>query len=95
MDKYYSTDSFCVRHIANQILLFPLGSTADKLQGAIAIDEIAEFIWTELKQPKTISELITIICTQYDTGDEDITLSVMDLLNFFLSYGVIARYDCV
>lgn len=95
MDTYRSTDSFYLRRIANQIMLFPMGAKADELQGAIVIDEMAEFIWTELKQPKSFSELITIINKQYDVGNEDISPSIMDLLDFFLTYGVVTKGTCM
>ena len=89
MEKYRTTEYYQLKNIAGQIMLFPVGAKASVLQGAIALNELSAFVWQELREAKTLDEVIRAIEENYDTEGEDVREHIIPLLESFEAYEVI------
>lgn len=89
MKKYRTTEYYQLKKIAGQIMLLPVGTKASVLQGAIALNELSAFVWQELRDAKTLDEVICAIEDNYDTEGEDVQAHIIPLLKSFEEYEVI------
>ncbi|MCD7807966.1 MAG: PqqD family protein [Erysipelotrichaceae bacterium] len=63
-------DNFILRDIAGDHILVPVGETALKLSGMIAINDVGCLIYNELKNNKTVDEIIISVCNEYDIDEQ-------------------------
>lgn len=87
--KYIRTNNFNLRKIANDAFLFPIGDMADHVQGVIVLNELSQYIWELLEDPKTFNEIVDDITTNYDVSSEKAQLDLNNLLSLFEQNGVI------
>lgn len=81
--KYMRTKNFNLRKFANDTLLFPVGDMADHMQGVIVLNELSQYIWELLEVPKTFSEIVENITSNYDVSSEKVQ---SDLKNLILQF---------
>lgn len=72
-----------LRTIAEDRLLVPIGSAVLNFAGLIAVNEMGEFIWNELKEEMSLDRLLLRVCEEYevepDRAREDI-IKFLDVL---------------
>lgn len=79
MTKYMCTNNYCLRQIADEYLLFPIEDMTDKLNGTIVLNELSQHVWSTLKNPMTLDEMLLDICNIYDVTSE---IAEKDLKNY-------------
>ena len=62
---------------------------ADHVQGVIVLNELSQYIWELLEDPKTFNEIVDDITTNYDVSSEKAQLDLNNLLSLFEQNGVI------
>lgn len=90
--KYVRTNNFCLRKLAKNILLFPVGDMADHVQGAVVLNELSQYIWELLETPKTFDEIVVAITSSYDVSSERVQQDLNQLLPQFEQNAVIQCY---
>jgi hypothetical protein len=63
-----------------------LGATAGQYFG---LSEVGARVWAMLQTPRTVAELCTTICAEYDVTPTECEEDVIDLLNELLAKGLI------
>jgi len=90
MSKYIQSDKFVLRKVATNIMLLPTDSESqNEHSGAIVINEIAEFIWSQLKEALSMDEIVGKLLDTYDIDKETAEKDVEALLNMFTEYDIV------
>lgn len=92
--RFVARPGFIVREIAGEYLLVAVNdapiyireddSVEKELRdynGMVQLDETGLFLWNQLSQPQTISELVSKINEEYETNGYDVTRDVMEFLD--------------
>lgn len=72
------------RNIAGEIVLVPVGQTAEDFNGMITLTESGDFIWEHLEEARDFNHLVELILEEYDidkeTAAQDASAFLMQLL---------------
>lgn len=88
--KFIARQGFIVREIAGEYMLVPMdtghihlsdGTDLPEFSGIIELNELALFLYNQLKTPKTFSELLSAVQAEYDTTNQDVVSDINDFLN--------------
>lgn len=71
---------FIKRDIAGETFLVPLGDSAAKFKGIIAINEVASFVWDLLQDGKNEEEIVQAVFAEFEAPEEEIRKDVSDFL---------------
>ena len=89
MQKYIRSECFTKQKIGSNILLLPIGKMADKIQGAVVLDEISLYIWDLLASEKTMDDIIEYMLQCFDVQREIVEVDMQELLEQFVQCGII------
>lgn len=81
---------FVVRKIADQYMAVPVGARAKELHGMIGMNETAAYLWNQLKEERTESELVQALLDDYDVEEEQAIRSVKHFHELLQKEGVLA-----
>lgn len=91
--RFIARNGFVVREILGEYMLVPMdtgnvhlsdGSMLPEFNGIIELNELALFLYNALSEPKTFSELVEAVKSEYDTAGQD----VVGDINEFLDRGI-------
>ncbi|MFQ6793987.1 MAG: PqqD family protein [Thomasclavelia sp.] len=74
--KYQINPNFLLRQVAEEYIIVPIEASGDMANAIMAPNETAVFIWQAFQQPRTISEVVTMILDKYDAPKDVIENSV-------------------
>lgn len=78
--KYHAKPGYVSRKIAGEILLIPIGEQTQELNGIVHLNETSEFLWTLLKSPHSINDLVEKTKTEFNSMDFDIENDVKEFV---------------
>lgn len=81
MKKYIRTQNYTIRKIGQELLMFPIGEMADRVQGTIQINEITAFVWDLFEHEQSIDDIVSRIINDYDISKEEATSYISPLIN--------------
>ena len=81
------------RVIADEIVLIPVGATAEKFPGIITLSEVGAFIWDHLEEAQNFEELLKLVLEHYETDQQKAVGDTVDFLNQLLRVGIIRPTD--
>lgn len=61
---------YVMREIAGDTILIPVGSTVNKFNGLVVLNELAKFIWEKIPESKDEEELLNYILDEYEVERE-------------------------
>lgn len=61
-------EDYIVRKIAGEEILIPSGGAAAQLNGMVSLNELAAFLWEQLKEPRDLEELIRLVTGEYEVS---------------------------
>ena len=73
-------EGFVLRQIADQLMVGPIGSMAEKIHGLIALNETAADIWKILENEHTVDEVVDILMFSYDYDKDKIKDNVLEFI---------------
>ncbi|MCD7808707.1 MAG: PqqD family protein [Erysipelotrichaceae bacterium] len=82
-------DNFILRDIAGDHILVPVGDTALKLSGMIAINDIGCLIYNALKENKTVEEIVKDICNEYEIDEDSAKEDVVEFLTTLKDHDIL------
>lgn len=69
-------NGFALRKIIDETMAMPIGENVEKFQATIVLNEVSAFIWRQLQEPKTVSDLVALVTAEYrvdaETAENDI-----------------------
>lgn len=84
--KYVQHPDFIYRKIVDEIILVPIHQDIADLDSIFSLNKIGAFLWENLEQPKSKSELAQAILEEYDvnqnTAQQDLDSFIDAMLNF-------------
>ena len=67
---------FIMREVAGEVIVVPTGAAASRMNGLITLNEVAAFLWKNLKEERTEEELTRMVLEEYEidakTAAEDV-----------------------
>ena len=82
-------ENFTLRHIADEYIVMPTGSSIAKFDGAIALNEVSAFIFEKLLNPMSKEDLVTALLNEYNVDKETATKDIDALISKFEEMGII------
>ena len=82
--------NFEIVDIAGEFLAIPVGEESKSFGGLVALSESAAFLLKQLKDPKTETELVELLCEEYDV---DYSLAIEDVHKILLSFNSIGLIE--
>lgn len=82
-------ENFVLRNIADEYIVMPTGSNIAKFDGAVALNEVAAFIFEKLRNPVSKDDLITALLNEYEVDEETAERDVDALVSKFDEMGII------
>ena len=88
--KFIARKGFVVREILDEYMLVPMdtgnvhlsdGDMLPEFNGIIELNELALFLYNTLSSPKTFSELVEAVESEYDTVGQDVAGDINDFLD--------------
>ncbi|MCQ2354931.1 MAG: PqqD family protein [Clostridia bacterium] len=80
---------FIKRDIAGETFLVPVGETAMKYRGLLALNEVGSFIWDKLPQADTDKEIVDFVLDEYDVSLGEAENDVSAFLGKLKDMGII------
>lgn len=81
------------RVVADDIILIPVGQTAEQFHGIISLSEVGAFIWDHLEEVSGLEQLCNLILEQYVTDQQTVVKDTVEFLNQLLFAGLIRPTD--
>ncbi len=69
---------FIARDIAGELVLVPIGATAQKCEGLITCNEMGAFIWHCLEKPTTEEAIVSAILGEFEVDEITARADVME-----------------
>ena len=85
--------NFELTDIAGENLAIPVGSLAEKYKAVIALSEASAFLLSQLKQPKTSAELVSLLTQEFDVSVEQAEADVKEAVEKYSKLGLITNDD--
>lgn len=70
-----------LRDIAGENILVPVGETALRIQGMIALSESGALLWQALEQERTEEELVALLLEEYEVTPDEARADVTAFLD--------------
>lgn len=80
-----------VKHIADEILLIPIGDIAKSFHGCIRINEVTELIIQKATHPTEIENLVEAIMQNYDVDREQAFNDTLEIIEMLLKLNIITQ----
>ena len=82
-------ENFTLRHIADEYIVMPTGSSIANFDGAIALNEVSAFIFEKLTNPMSKDDLVIALLNEYNVDKETATKDIDALISKFEEMGII------
>lgn len=82
MKKYKADEEFTARKFVDEVVLVPFGSQIRENNSMIILNETSAFLWNELKEEKSIEQLVSALKKEYDAEDADVYTDVINFIDF-------------
>lgn len=88
--RYLARPGFMVREIVGESMLVPvdtsgvhltIGEDLPEFNGMVQLDEVGVFLWKEMENPKTVSELVEAVIREFQTDGQDIESDIQEFLD--------------
>ena len=70
---------FILRNVADEHMVMPTGENIASFGGAVVLNDVAAFVFEQLKQPRSRDELLSAILAEFDV-DEKTAAADLDML---------------
>lgn len=82
-------DGFIIRKIAGKYMAVPIGSRTKELNGMIALNETAAFLWKKMEVDITQDELVSALLEEYEVNKEDAEKSISEFIDKLKDEGLL------
>lgn len=74
-------NGFIVRKIAGKYMAVPVGSRTKELNGMIALNETAAFLWKKMEIDVTEDELVSALLEEYEVSEKEAKKEVAEFID--------------
>jgi hypothetical protein len=90
---FIKDDGLVTRSIAGETIIVPVRGGVGDLDSIYILNEMAAIIWQLIDGRAPVTELIQVICTEYDVSEEVATKDINDFLSSLEAVGLIWPTD--
>ena len=83
------SDGFELVHIADEHMAVPVGEKADKVKGLVVLSPAASFLLENMKEDKTVDELVTLLTGEYNVDREKAHADIEEMVGSLRTVGLI------
>ena len=80
---------FVTRQIAGETLIVPVSSRVGDLDAIYTLNEVGSRVWTLIKAPASVEEIVSALCEEYDAPREQVERDVAELLGALQAKGLV------
>ena len=80
---------FVTRRVAGETIIVPVSSRVGDLDAIYTLNEVGSRIWTLVASPKSIDEIVSVLCDEFDAPRDQISRDVDELLQELHANGLI------
>jgi hypothetical protein len=80
---------FVTRRVAGETIIVPVSSRVGDLDAIYTLNGVGSDIWSLLESPKSIDDIVTALCDEYDASRESISRDVHEFLAELETNGLI------
>lgn len=91
LKKYVRNSNFVHRKIGADNILVPIRQINAESESLYTLNDVASFIWEQLKDPKNIEELLETILIEYEVNKDTARQDVMELVNNLVENGILVE----
>ena len=81
--------NFEITEIADEFIAVPVGTEVLSFNGVVVLSEPTAYLLRELKEPKSIEDLIALLIEEYDIDKSDAEKDVNNIVRELLRIGLI------
>lgn len=74
-------DGFVTRRVAGETIIVPVSSRVGDLDAIYTLNEVASRIWTLLESPRSVEEIVSILCDEYDAPRDEVARDVIEIVD--------------
>lgn len=90
MVQQTSGDSgFVTRRIAGETIIVPVSSRVGDLDAIYTLNDVGSRVWTLLEAPKSVQEIVAVLCEEYEAPREQVTSDLQELLEELQANGLV------
>lgn len=82
-------EGFILRKIAGEDIVVPIGNNIADFNGVIRLNESAAFLWREVQQESSKSDLVAKLKKEYEIDEELASNDVQKFINVLVEHNVI------
>ena len=90
---YRVNQDYLIREITGEYVLIPVGSSAQQLNGMVALNETFHFIWEQFQEPHTAYDVVIQALKQFEGSVGEIERDINDCIEAMLQYGFLKEED--
>ena len=91
--KYIANEDYVLRKILNEFMLIPIGRQMVISNKAITISESAAYLWNNMREGKTETELVELLCSEYEVDGETALIDIRALIEDMVAKQTIMRCE--
>ena len=80
---------FCIREILDEVVAIPVGECQAQFSGIISLNEVGRFLFEQLSEERTESELIAAVTESYEVDADTAAEDVADFLQILRGHGLL------
>jgi hypothetical protein len=82
-------DGFVTRRIAGETIIVPVSSRVGDLDAIYTLNDVASRVWSLLEAPRSVQEIVAVLCEEYDAPREQVAADVVGLLDELQASGLV------
>ena len=82
-------NGFVTRHVAGETIIVPVSSRVGDLDAIYTLNDVGSRVWTLVESPKSVAEIVSVLCEEYDASPDQITNDTVELLQQLEASGLI------
>jgi hypothetical protein len=80
---------FVTRRVAGETMIVPVSSRVGDLDAIYTLNDVGSRVWALVETPKSVEELVAILCEEYDAPRDQLTTDVVELLRELQTNGLV------
>ena len=93
MLQFVRSDSVVSRLIAEETLIVPVRRGVGDLASIYSLNSVASTVWNAIAQPRTKSEIVELLCREFEASREIISSDVECFLSELTAAGLVSAEE--
>ena len=82
-------EGFVLRNVVDEHIIMPTGDNIAKFEGAVVLNDVAAFVFEQMKNPVSKEDLLSAILNEFEVDEETAKKDLDVLIDKLLDLGII------